>query len=197
MMKLIKMSAIALVLVIATGPAIGTLLTHALASAGNADGMKLGARDATVVAAVPGAVHAFEKCVFASLARDGCSGECGDIDTAQVGFEMAMEEFAKASERSTKVQATLQSFTATPTFGAAPLIVNFAYNETLPPGAILAFGDGTSGSMNAAPICATCNPKYVTSHTYVSGGTYTAGLVQSGSGAIVGTLSITVSTKGR
>lgn len=86
--------------------------------------------------------------------------------------------------------ATDSGFSASPISGAAALVVGFNYR-----GAgrqlKLDFGDGSSSGMNAAPICATCVPAYVTSHIYAAAGTYTATL--SANGQVAATVTITVS----
>ncbi|MDB5238359.1 MAG: repeat containing protein [Candidatus Kaiserbacteria bacterium] len=68
-------------------------------------------------------------------------------------------------------------FSASPTSGTAPLSV--AFSATGPSGtnfSSITFGDGTSGSLNAAPVCASCNASSAASHTYTTTGTYTATL---------------------
>jgi PKD repeat protein len=84
-------------------------------------------------------------------------------------------------------------FSASPTYGQAPLSVQFT--STGPSGSDIGqtvnFGDGTTGTLNPAPVCATCNLLATVGHTYQNAGTYTATLANS-SGATLGTATITV-----
>ena len=73
------------------------------------------------------------------------------------------------------------SFTATPNAGVSPLMVQFT--ETAPQGTTLGtivdFGDGTTGTMAFAPVCASCNAMATVSHTYGHDGTFKATLSNS------------------
>jgi PKD domain len=67
------------------------------------------------------------------------------------------------------------TLTATPTTGPAPLTVSF--NASGPVGTSITntinFGDGSTGTLNPAPVCADCGPSSSASHTYTAPGTYT------------------------
>jgi PKD repeat protein len=89
------------------------------------------------------------------------------------------------------------SFTASPTYGAAPLGVQFTSNT---PGTVN-FGDGTTGTLVPNPMpmyvcgsgtnCVNPTPTYSITHTYTTANTYTAQLSNT-SGSVVGTATITV-----
>jgi PKD repeat protein len=63
----------------------------------------------------------------------------------------------------------------TPKVGLAPLSVTFSSSMT---GGTVDFGDGTSGTLNPAPVCASCSAVSIAGHTYTSPGTYKAKLYQ-------------------
>ncbi|HEV3245441.1 MAG TPA: PKD domain-containing protein [Candidatus Paceibacterota bacterium] len=81
------------------------------------------------------------------------------------------------------------TLSASPQSGPAPLAVYF--NEQAPPAGQLAttinFGDGTSGTLNPAPVCFGCSQVATGSHTYSSSGIYTA---------TAGAASVTVTVSG-
>lgn len=65
-----------------------------------------------------------------------------------------------------------QNFSASPVSGPAPLAVQF--RSTV--GGTIDFGDGTTGTMNSAPVCASCQALSTAGHTYTAAGTYIATL---------------------
>ena len=73
---------------------------------------------------------------------------------------------------------TVESFSADPQSGSAPLTVQFV--ASAPQGSTLGnavdFGDGTTGNLGVVPVCSSCNAEGMVSHTYVATGTYTASL---------------------
>lgn len=79
------------------------------------------------------------------------------------------------------VQNNSVSFSASPTFGTAPLAVAFSVNAVTGydiSGFSIDFGDGQTGNPQTIYCFATpCNPAMTASHTYSSAGTYTAKLM--------------------
>ena len=80
------------------GPAFGALLILAVAADDAADCGKLSARYHATVAAVTDALHAYEKCIAASLGRNDCSGEFGDLELEQDRFEIVVADYAKVCQ---------------------------------------------------------------------------------------------------
>jgi PKD repeat protein len=83
-----------------------------------------------------------------------------------------------AAERA-DAQAADPAITADPASGRAPLHVMFTISP-VPSGAIIDFGDGTTGSLQPAPVCYTCPPLATASHVYQRPGSYVARLVANG-----------------
>jgi len=77
-------------------------------------------------------------------------------------------------------QSTL-SFTASPTYGSAPLAVAFSINTAAGydmSGFSINFGDGQTGTPQTIYcFAAPCNPAMIASHTYAAAGTYSAKLM--------------------
>jgi hypothetical protein len=76
---------------------------------------------------------------------------------------------------------------ADPTSGSAPLAVGFRVSPP-PAGATVDFGDGTTGSLHPAPVCAICPSLATAGHVYQRPGSYVARLLANGqpiSGATV------------
>lgn len=94
------------------------------------------------------------------------------------------------------------TFSASPTSGAAPLSVSFAYsNPTAGVSYTINFGDGTSGSLSYQPVsCSVATPNcqfYSATHTYTTAGTYTVVLSPACSGTacaavVLGSVTVTV-----
>jgi len=74
--------------------------------------------------------------------------------------------------------AGILNFSASPTYGASPLTVQFTASapQGTGIGSAVQFGDGTSGNLGFVPTCSSCNAMGTVSHTYTSAGTYTASL---------------------
>jgi len=81
-----------------------------------------------------------------------------------------------------------QSFTASPTYGVAPLTVTFSAMGVV---ADMDFGDGTEGEISNACIEAVTSCESRTYHNYTSAGTYIVKMKRRSSGEILGTATIT------
>jgi peptidoglycan hydrolase-like protein with peptidoglycan-binding domain len=93
-------------------------------------------------------------------------------------------------------QNAASAFSASPTSGSGSLMVQFKATGPIGtrPGNIVIFGDGASGSLYPAPVCAGCDPQSIEGHNYTSPGTYTATFKDSSNNALA-TVTIAVSTK--
>jgi PKD repeat protein len=89
------------------------------------------------------------------------------ISSGSAAIRVAQNPSAKAT--------TAFTFSATPTSGAAPLVVNFRASNAI--ATTIDFGDGATGTMIPAPTCARCPSLAIVGHIYSNSGTYTAKLV--------------------
>jgi PKD repeat protein len=82
------------------------------------------------------------------------------------------------SQQQARTQNRAISFTGSPASGPAPLLVQFTSGgpQGADIGRTIAFGDGDTGQLHPAPVCATCDPQASVAHTYAAPGIYIATL---------------------
>jgi peptidoglycan hydrolase-like protein with peptidoglycan-binding domain len=114
----------------------------------------------------------------------------------------AISKVCGVTEISNKTVAPVpDTFYASPNSGMAPLEVAFAYDDPTPGHSYtITFGDGSSGTLitnygTTPPGCANCHltPSYNATHTYDSGGTYNAKVIDA-YGDVLNTAIVTITS---